>query len=69
MKHLKTWVFECRDPSLQAFKLGLAAAILLALGHVIANLLGGCVCIRTRQEYGKATANKKLAVVFLVLSW
>ncbi|XWS09874.1 hypothetical protein CRYUN_Cryun39dG0027000 [Craigia yunnanensis] len=37
--------FECQEPNDQAFKLGLAAATLLALSHVTANLLGGCMCI------------------------
>ncbi|KAJ9189125.1 hypothetical protein P3X46_000456 [Hevea brasiliensis] len=32
VKHLKMWIFECRDPTYQAFKLGLSAAILMALG-------------------------------------
>ncbi|KAI4296523.1 hypothetical protein L6164_036473 [Bauhinia variegata] len=68
-KHLTQWVIECRDPSYQAFKLGLAAAILLILAHAIANLLGGCICIRSRDEYQKATANKQLAVAFLIFSW
>ncbi|KAB5533840.1 hypothetical protein DKX38_016926 [Salix brachista] len=45
VKHLKMWVFECRDPSSQAFKLGLAAVILLSLAHIIATLLGGCTCM------------------------
>ncbi|KAJ7968387.1 Transmembrane protein, putative (DUF1218) [Quillaja saponaria] len=69
VKHLRMWIFECRDPSYQAFKLGLAASILLALAHVIANLLGGCICIWSKQEYQKATANRQLAVAFLILSW
>ncbi|OVA11653.1 Protein of unknown function DUF1218 [Macleaya cordata] len=41
VKHLKLWIFECREPSQDAFKLGLAAASILALAHVIAILLGG----------------------------
>ncbi|KAL5983405.1 hypothetical protein ACLOJK_017490 [Asimina triloba] len=42
---------ECKEPSGQAFKLGLAAAGLLALAHVIANLLGGCICICSKEEF------------------
>ncbi|KAI4299241.1 hypothetical protein L6164_032718 [Bauhinia variegata] len=68
-RHTKLWIVECRDPSYQAFKLGLAAAIFLALAHAIANLLGGCICIRSKEEYGKATANKQLAIAFLIFSW
>ncbi|KAM1351268.1 hypothetical protein ACFX13_005208 [Malus domestica] len=67
--HLKVWIFECKDPSYQAFKLGLAAAVILAVAHVIGNLLGGCICISSKEDYQKATANKQLAVASLILSW
>ncbi|CAK9142625.1 unnamed protein product [Ilex paraguariensis] len=49
--------------------MGLAAAILLALAHVIANLLGGCICIWSKEELFRATANKQLAVASLIFSW
>ncbi|KAJ6333680.1 hypothetical protein OIU77_009536 [Salix suchowensis] len=68
VKHLKMWVFECRDPSSQAFKLGLAAVILLSLAHIIATLLGGCTCMWSKEELNKASANKLLAVASLFLS-
>ncbi|XP_070662131.1 protein DESIGUAL 2-like isoform X2 [Malus domestica] len=66
--HLKVWIFECKDPSYQAFKLGLAAAVILAVAHVIGNLLGGCICISSKEDYQKATANKQLAIASLILS-
>ncbi|XP_022724878.1 uncharacterized protein LOC111281396 [Durio zibethinus] len=69
VKHLRVWIFECRDPSFQAFKLGLAAAVLLGLAHVIGNLLGGCVCIWTREDFERASANKQLAVASLIFAW
>ncbi|KAE9597119.1 hypothetical protein Lal_00007450 [Lupinus albus] len=69
VKDLKMWVFECRDPSYEAFKLGLGAAILLALAHVIANLIGGCICICSKENYQRAPPNKQLAMVFLIFSW
>ncbi|GMI77550.1 Desigual 2 [Hibiscus trionum] len=69
VKHLKMWIFECRDPSLQAYKLGLAASVLLGLAHVVGNLLGGCVCIWTKEDLDKASANKQLAVCSLIFSW
>ncbi|PQP92173.1 uncharacterized protein Pyn_15284 [Prunus yedoensis var. nudiflora] len=69
VKHLKVWIFECRDPSYQAFKLGLAAAVLLAVAHFIGNLLGGCICIWSREDYTKATANRQLSAASLILSW
>ncbi|KAJ4703285.1 Transmembrane protein, putative (DUF1218) [Melia azedarach] len=69
VKHLRLWIFECRDPSYKAFQLGLAAAVLLALAHVIANILGGCICFWSRAEMEKATANKQLAVASLIFAW
>ncbi|KAG6754722.1 hypothetical protein POTOM_040516 [Populus tomentosa] len=69
VKHLKMWIFECRDPSHQAFKLGLAAVILLALAHIVATLLGGCTCMCSKEEFNKASANKQLAVASLFFSW
>ncbi|KAG5516597.1 hypothetical protein RHGRI_037351 [Rhododendron griersonianum] len=69
VENLKIWVLECRDPSYQAFKLGMAAAVLLALAHTIANLLGGCVCIWSKEELEKASANKQLAAASLIFSW
>ncbi|CAM8980416.1 hypothetical protein QQ045_006682 [Rhodiola kirilowii] len=69
VQHLREWVLECRDPSYQAFKLGLAASILMAIAHVVANVLGGCICFFTKEEYNKASPNKQLAVASLVFSW
>ncbi|MCL7025987.1 hypothetical protein MKW94_000781 [Papaver nudicaule] len=69
VKHLKLWIFECKEPSSQAFKLGLGAASLLALAHVIATLLGGCVCICSKDELDRSSANKQLAAACFVLSW
>ncbi|XP_021293970.1 uncharacterized protein LOC110423880 [Herrania umbratica] len=69
VKHLRMWIFECRDPSFQAFKLGLTAAVLLGLAHVIGNILGGCVCIWTKEDLDRASANKQLAVASLIFSW
>ncbi|KFK28710.1 hypothetical protein AALP_AA7G036900 [Arabis alpina] len=69
VKHLKMWIFECRDPSYTAFKYGLAACILLALAHVTANMFGGCLCVVSRQDLEKSSANKQLAVASLIFSW
>ncbi|KAL5096552.1 hypothetical protein RYX36_000879 [Vicia faba] len=68
-KHMKIWLFDCRYPSHQAFKLGVAAVILLLLAHAIANLLGGCICVWSRDQYRSATANRQLAVAFQIFSW
>ncbi|KAL0321161.1 UNVERIFIED_CONTAM: hypothetical protein Sradi_5377600 [Sesamum radiatum] len=69
VKHLRMWIYECRDPSNQAFNLGLAAVVLLTSAHVIANLLGGCVFIRSKQELDQASPDRQLAAASLILSW
>lgn len=69
MKHLRYLIFECKEPSAQAFRLGLAAAGLLALAHVIGNLFGGCMCICSRDEFKRSSPNKQLAVACLIISW
>lgn len=63
------WVFECRDPSYEAFKLGLAAVVLLCLAHVVANLVAGCIFIGSKEELERASTNKQLAVASLIMSW
>ncbi|KAH8484172.1 hypothetical protein H0E87_028559 [Populus deltoides] len=69
VKHLRLWIFECRDPSQDAFKLGLAAAGVLGLAHVIANLLGGCMCICSQEELQRASPNRQLSVACFLLTW
>ncbi|XP_007021102.2 PREDICTED: uncharacterized protein LOC18593696 isoform X1 [Theobroma cacao] len=61
--------FQCQEPNDQAFKLGLAAATLLALSHVTANLLGGFMCICCTEELERSSANRQLWFGCLVLSW
>ncbi|VVA90986.1 unnamed protein product [Arabis nemorensis] len=58
-----------RNPSSGAFAEGVAAMVILFIVHVTANVLGGCTYIRSKQDFKRATANKILAVAFLVLSW
>nr|CAN78007.1 hypothetical protein VITISV_041413 [Vitis vinifera] len=62
VKHLRLWIFECREPSEDAFKLGLAAAALLAFAHILSNLLGGCMCICSQEDFQKASPNRQLSV-------
>ncbi|KAJ4729966.1 Transmembrane protein, putative (DUF1218) [Melia azedarach] len=69
VNHLRLWIFECRDPSHDAFKLGAAAAALLVLAHIIANLLGGCMCICSQDELSRASPNRQLSVACLVFTW
>ncbi|KAK8622849.1 hypothetical protein V6N13_117748 [Hibiscus sabdariffa] len=61
--------FECQQPKNKAFKLGLIAAVLLALSHVSANLLGGCMCICCTEKLEKSSSNRKFWFGCLVLSW
>ncbi|KAL3522099.1 hypothetical protein ACH5RR_014933 [Cinchona calisaya] len=68
-KNLRVWILECRDPSHEAFKLGLAATILLTLAHVTAFMLGGCICIWSKEELDQSSNNKQLAAASHVLSW
>ncbi|GER31597.1 hypothetical protein STAS_07608 [Striga asiatica] len=67
-KHLRLWIFECKEPSHDAFVLGVAAATLLALAHVLANLVGGCnIC--SQDEFHKAPPSKKISLACLVFTW
>ncbi|KAA8526926.1 hypothetical protein F0562_008845 [Nyssa sinensis] len=59
----------CREPSHDAFELGLAAAVLLALAHISGNLFGGCMCICFTEEFEKSSANRRLSFACLVSSW
>ncbi|GFQ07260.1 hypothetical protein PHJA_002870100, partial [Phtheirospermum japonicum] len=63
-KHLRLWIFECKEPRHDAFVLGLAAATLLGIAHVLANLLGGCSAC-TQEEIEKASPSKQLAMACL----
>ncbi|KAF3327582.1 hypothetical protein FCM35_KLT07700 [Carex littledalei] len=67
--NMRVFIFECKEPVYQAYKLGVAAAALLALAHALANLLGGCVCITSQEEYFRSSINRRLAASTLVLSW
>ncbi|CAN0914645.1 Protein DESIGUAL 2 [Linum grandiflorum] len=69
VKQLKMWIFECREPSNAAFKLGLAAAGLLVLAHAIANLLSGCLCICSQEELHRASPHRQLSVACFILTW
>ncbi|XP_073059909.1 LOW QUALITY PROTEIN: protein VASCULATURE COMPLEXITY AND CONNECTIVITY-like [Primulina eburnea] len=67
-KHLRLWIFECKEPSHDAYILGLCAASFLGIAHILANLLGGCnVC--TQEEFQKASPSKQLSVACLIFTW
>jgi len=48
---------------------GLVAAVLLGLAHAIANMLGGCNCICSQQEFEKASSNTQISTACLILTW
>ncbi|CAN4103436.1 unnamed protein product [Withania somnifera] len=67
-KHLRLWLFECKEPSHDAFVLGVAATCLLASAHVLANLLGGCSVCAT-DDIKKASPSRQLSMACLVFTW
>ncbi|GLT83481.1 hypothetical protein SLE2022_017690 [Rubroshorea leprosula] len=61
--------FECQEPNNRAFKLGLAAATLLALAHITANLLGGCMCLCFSEELERSSSSRQLWFACIIVSW
>ncbi|WOK91882.1 hypothetical protein Cni_G00573 [Canna indica] len=68
-RHLKLFFIECKEPVRQAYKFGLAAAALLGLSHAIANVLGGCACICSGEQWSKSSPSRRMAAATLILSW
>uniref|UniRef100_A0A0D6R5P7 Cytochrome b561 domain-containing protein n=1 Tax=Araucaria cunninghamii TaxID=56994 RepID=A0A0D6R5P7_ARACU len=68
-RHVRFFLFECREPSHEAFELGVAAASLLLIAHAIANVAGGCICFGSRQELESSPVNKQVAGISLLLAW
>ncbi|GAB4826775.1 hypothetical protein Ancab_033656 [Ancistrocladus abbreviatus] len=63
-------LLPCKGPSYEAGRLGLAAAMLLALAHAIMNTFAVCVCFSSEEEPDKPSRNKQqLAAVSLIFSW
>ncbi|KAG9136360.1 hypothetical protein Leryth_026597 [Lithospermum erythrorhizon] len=46
VKQLRLWIFECKKPSHEAFILAAGAAIVLAVAHFLANLIGCIGCFK-----------------------
>ncbi|KAJ0983363.1 hypothetical protein J5N97_011618 [Dioscorea zingiberensis] len=67
--HHKALFVQCRQPVHEAYSLGLAAAVLLAIAHATANLLGGCTCICSKEEFDRSSANRQMAAGTLIISW
>ncbi|KQK15864.1 uncharacterized protein LOC100831011 [Brachypodium distachyon] len=70
-RHLKILFIECRQPVRQAYKLGIAAAAVLAASHAIANIIGGCACACCcgGDPHRRPSPNRQMASFALVLSW
>ncbi|XP_021907407.1 uncharacterized protein LOC110821768 [Carica papaya] len=68
-KHMRLWIFECKEPSQEAFRLGLAAVCFFIFAHVVASLMGGCACICSQQEFENASPNRQIALVCLIFAW
>ncbi|XP_052177614.1 protein VASCULATURE COMPLEXITY AND CONNECTIVITY-like [Diospyros lotus] len=68
VKHMRLWLFECKEPSHEAFTLGLAAAALLVLAHVLASLIGGC-SFCTQEDIQKASPSRQCSLLCLLLTW
>nr|GMD10885.1 uncharacterized protein LOC109163389 [Ipomoea batatas] len=66
-KHLRLWLFECKEPSHEAFVLGAAAIGVLVIAHLIANLFGGCSVCAT-DEIKNASTRKQIAIAFLAFT-
>eukprot|EP01018_Ginkgo_biloba_P011297 Gb_03050 [translate_table: standard] len=68
-KHIRFLLFECKQPSHDAFNLGIAAASVLLIAHLITNVAGGCICFGSRQELEGSPVNKQIASACLLFSW
>ncbi|PKA52393.1 hypothetical protein AXF42_Ash019776 [Apostasia shenzhenica] len=68
-KHLRVLIFECKEPVHEAYRLGLAAAVILAAAHTMANFLGGCTCFGSKEEFARSSANRQMAAATLAVSW
>ncbi|CAN8247705.1 unnamed protein product [Cochlearia groenlandica] len=69
VKHMRVWLFECREPSQDAFRLGLGAAAILVMAHVLINLVGGCLCICSQDEFQRSSSSRQISMLCLVLTW
>jgi hypothetical protein len=69
-RHLRILFIECRQPVRQAYKLGVAAAAVLAASHAIANIVGGCACVCcSGDKLRRSSPNRHMASFALVLTW
>ncbi|KAH6834092.1 GPI inositol-deacylase C [Perilla frutescens var. hirtella] len=67
-KHLRVWIFECKGRSHDAFVLGVTAATLLGVAHIVANLLVFCGA-SIQNDSQKSPPSKKFSKALLVFTW
>ncbi|KAI7736957.1 hypothetical protein M8C21_025508 [Ambrosia artemisiifolia] len=67
-KHLRLWLFECKEPSQEAFRLGCVAILLLIVAHVLANLLSGCTACSQDQTH-KGSLWRQLSLLSFIFTW
>ncbi|XP_024925588.3 protein VASCULATURE COMPLEXITY AND CONNECTIVITY-like [Ziziphus jujuba] len=54
----------------ETFKLGLAATLLLATAHIMANLLAGCMCFcNSMEKLETSSSNLQICFACLISSW
>lgn len=69
VKYVRFIFVECREPSHPAFQLGVAAASVLLIAHIIANVGGGCICYGSSEELRNSLVNRQIAGVSHFLAW
>ncbi|XP_076932562.1 protein VASCULATURE COMPLEXITY AND CONNECTIVITY-like [Bidens hawaiensis] len=68
-KHLRLWLFECKEPSQEAFRFGDGAILLLIVAHVLANLLAACTACSQEGNHKASEWRKQLLFVSLIITW
>lgn len=66
---MRLLIFECKRPSHEAYQFGFAAATLLVIAHVLANLLGASACLGSKGEYVSHSTNRQLALACIIVAW
>ncbi|GLJ15682.1 hypothetical protein SUGI_0257950 [Cryptomeria japonica] len=70
VKYFRSLTFKCKVASNAAFWHGVAAAALLLVAHIIANVSGGCICFASKPHHHQhSSLHKQVAAAFLLLSW
>lgn len=68
-KHHKAFLIECRQTVHQAYNLGIAAVVLLAVVHTMINILGGCVCYCSKDKFKRAPVDQQIAAITFLMLW